>query len=345
MSLSGVILLIIVAAWAYVLVPMFLRRYDQASETAPATELQERSRVLARRCAAGSPALVTRAGTTARRPAAARSTPRPDAPSRVRRAVLVRELRSQLRSVHRGTATATLTATAPAETATTTAKATAATATATAKAGATLKGRRPAPRHRQLIRRRATLGCLSGAVAVSVAAALIVSPLAGGPAGAAPLALAGYVVHVRHVPGQRQQRGSGWHPSQRRDDEGGGHTHRDRTGQTAERRAATDQLAVTRRGPTPLERCPRLGSRRGRGRRRSRLGRRRRRRRFCRRSRRECGGRHPPLHRPQLRAQLPDQDCAPNPRRSFWAGGAPGSGWPSSRRTCLLYTSPSPRDG
>src|SRR5450759_384065 len=51
MSLSGVILLIIVAAWAYVLVPMFLRRYDQASETAPATELQERSRVLARRCA------------------------------------------------------------------------------------------------------------------------------------------------------------------------------------------------------------------------------------------------------------------------------------------------------
>src|SRR5664279_1276887 len=198
MSLSGVILLIIVAAWAYVLVPMFLRRYDQASETAPATELQERSRVLARRCAAGSPALVTRAGTTARRPAAARSTPRPDAPSRVRRAVLVRELRSQLRSVHRGTATATLTATAPAETATTTAKATAATATATAKAGATLKGRRPAPRHRQLIRRRATLGCLSGAVAVSVAAALIVSPLAGVPAGAALLALAGYVVHVRH---------------------------------------------------------------------------------------------------------------------------------------------------
>ena len=198
MSLSGVILLIIVAAWAYVLVPMFLRRYDHASETAPATELQERSRVLARRCAAGSPALVTRAGTTARRPAAARSTPRPDAPSRVRRAVLVRELRSQLRSVHRGTATATLTATAPAETATTTAKATAATATATAKAGATLKGRRPAPLHRQLVRRRATLGCLSGAVAVSVAAALIVSPLAGVPAGAALLALAGYVVHVRH---------------------------------------------------------------------------------------------------------------------------------------------------
>ena len=200
MSLSGVILLIIVAAWAYVLVPMFLRRYDHASETAPATELQERSRVLARRCAAGSPALVTRAGTTARRPAAARSTPRPDAPSRVRRAVLVRELRSQLRSVHRGTATATLTATAPAETATTTAKATAATATATAtaKAGAALKRRRPAPRHRQLIRRRATLGCLSGAVAVSVAAALIVSPLAGVPAGAALLALAGYVVHVRH---------------------------------------------------------------------------------------------------------------------------------------------------
>ena len=187
MSLSGVILLIIVAAWAYVLVPMFLRRYDQASETAPATELQERSRVLARRCAAGSPALVTRAGTTARRPAAARSTPRPDAPSRVRRAVLIRELRSQLRSVHRGTATATLTATAPAET-----------ATATAKAGATLKGRRPAPRHRQLIRRRATLGCLSGAVVVSVAVALIVSPLAGVPAGTALLALAGYVVHVRH---------------------------------------------------------------------------------------------------------------------------------------------------
>ena len=200
MSLSGVILLIIVAAWAYVLVPMFLRRYDHASETAPATELQERSRVLARRCAAGSPALVTRAGTTARRPAAARSTPRPDAPSRVRRAVLVRELRSQLRSVQRGTATATFTATAPAETATATAKATAATATATAtaKAGAALKRRRPAPRHRQLIRRRATLGCLSGAVAVSVAVALIVSPLAGVPAGAALLALAGYVVHVRH---------------------------------------------------------------------------------------------------------------------------------------------------
>ena len=200
MSLSGVILLIIVAAWAYVLVPMFLRRYDQASETAPATELQERSRVLARRCAAGSPALVTRAGTTARRPAAARSTPRPDAPSRVRRAVLVRELRSQLRSVQRGTATATFTATVPAETATATAKATAATATATAtaKAGAALKRRRPAPRHRQLVRRRATLGCLSGAVAVSVAVALIVSPLAGVPAGAALLALAGYVVHVRH---------------------------------------------------------------------------------------------------------------------------------------------------
>jgi hypothetical protein len=200
MSLSGVILLIIVAAWAYVLVPMFLRRYDQASETAPATELQERSRVLARRCAAGSPALVTRAGTTARRPAAARSTPRPDAPSRVRRAVLIRELRSQLRSVQRGTATSTFTATAPAETATATAKATAATATATAtaKAGAALKRRRPAPRHRQLIRRRATLGCLSGAVAVSVAVALIVSPLAGVPAGAALLALAGYVVHVRH---------------------------------------------------------------------------------------------------------------------------------------------------
>src|SRR5664280_2735614 len=200
MSLSGVILLIIVAAWAYVLVPMFLRRYDQASETAPATELQERSRVLARRCAAGSPALVTRAGTTARRPAAARSTPRPDAPSRVRRAVLIRELRSQLRSVQRGTATSTFTATAPAETATATAKATAATATATAtaKAGAALKGRRPAPRQRQLIRRRATLGCLSGAVAVSVAVALIVSPLAGVPAGAALLALAGYVVHVRH---------------------------------------------------------------------------------------------------------------------------------------------------
>jgi len=202
MSLSGVILLIIVAAWAYVLVPMFLRRYDQASETAPATELQERSRVLARRCAAGSPALVTRAGTTARRPAAARSTPRPEAPSRVRRAVLVRELRSQLRSVQRGMATSTLTATAPAETATATAmaKATAATATATAtaKAGAALKRRRPAPRHRQLIRRRATLGCLSGAVAVSVAVALIVSPLAGVPAGAALLALAGYVVHVRH---------------------------------------------------------------------------------------------------------------------------------------------------
>src|SRR5664280_698383 len=187
MSLSGVILLIIVAAWAYVLVPMFLRRYDQASETAPATELQERSRVLARRCAAGSPALVTRAGTTARRPAAARSTPRPEAPSRVRRAVLVRELRSQLRSVQRGMATSTLTATAPAETAT---------ATATAKAGAALKRRRPAPRHRQLIRRRATLGCLSGAVAVSVAVALIVSPLAGVPAGAALLALAGYVAHV-----------------------------------------------------------------------------------------------------------------------------------------------------
>src|SRR5664279_4455595 len=147
MSLSGVILLIIVAAWAYVLVPMFLRRYDQASETAPATELQERSRVLARRCAAGSPALVTRAGTTARRPAAARSTPRPDAPSRVRRAVLIRELRSQLRSVQRGTATSTFTATAPAETAT-------ATAAATAKAGAALKRRRPAPRHRQLFRRR-----------------------------------------------------------------------------------------------------------------------------------------------------------------------------------------------
>ena len=202
MSLSGVILLIIVAAWAYVLVPMFLRRYDHASETAPATELQERSRVLARRCAAGSPALVTRAGTTARRPAAARSTPRPEAPSRVRRAVLVRELRSQLRSVQRGMATSTLTATAPAETATATAtaKATAATATATAtaKAGAALKRRRPAPRHRQLIRRRATLGCLSGAVAVSVAVALIVSPLAGVPAGAALLALAGYVVHVRH---------------------------------------------------------------------------------------------------------------------------------------------------
>ena len=202
MSLSGVILLIIVAAWAYVLVPMFLRRYDQASETAPATELQERSRVLARRCAAGSPALVTRAGTTARRPAAARSTPRPEAPSRVRRAVLVRELRSQLRSVQRGMATSTFTANAPAETATATAtaKATAATATATAtaKAGAALKRRRPAPRHRQLIRRRATLGCLSGAVAVSVAAALIVSPLAGVPAGAALLALAGYVVHVRH---------------------------------------------------------------------------------------------------------------------------------------------------
>jgi len=200
MSLSGVILLIIVAAWAYVLVPMFLRRYDQASETAPATELQERSRVLARRCAAGSPALVTRAGTTARRPAAARSIPRPDAPSRVRRAVLIRELRSQLRSVQRGTATSTFTATAPAETATATAKSTAATATATAtaKAGAALKRRRPAPRHRQLIRRRATLGCLSGAVAVSVAFALIVSPLAGVPAGAALLALAGYVVHVRH---------------------------------------------------------------------------------------------------------------------------------------------------
>jgi hypothetical protein len=200
MSLSGVILLIIVAAWAYVLVPMFLRRYDQASETAPATELQERSRVLARRCAAGSPALVIRAGTTARRPAAARSTPRPDAPSRVRRAVLIRELRSQLRSVQRGMATSTFTATAPAETATATAKATAATATATAtaKAGAALKRRRPAPRHRQLIRRRATLGCLSGAVAVSVAVALIVSPLAGVPAGAALLALAGYVVHVRH---------------------------------------------------------------------------------------------------------------------------------------------------
>jgi hypothetical protein len=156
--------------------------------------------VLARRCAAGSPAPVTRAGTTARRPAAARSTPRPDAPSRVRRAVLVRELRSQLRSVQRGTATATFTATAPAETATATAKATAATATstATAKAGAALKRRRPAPSHRQLIRRRATLGCLSGAVAVSVAVALIVSPLAGVPAGAALLALAGYVVHVRH---------------------------------------------------------------------------------------------------------------------------------------------------
>src|SRR5659263_350581 len=199
MSLSGVILLIIVAAWAYVLVPMFLRRYDQASEGAPVTELQERSRVLARRCAAGSSALVTRAGTTARRPAAARSTPRPDAPSRVRRAVLVRELRSQLRSVQRGTATATFTATAPAETATATAKATAATATATAtaKAGAALKRRRPAPRHRQLVRRRATLGCLSCAVAVSVAVALIVSPLAGVPAGAALLALAGYVVHVR----------------------------------------------------------------------------------------------------------------------------------------------------
>ena len=223
MSLSGVILLIFVAAWAYVLVPMFLRRYDQASETAPATELQERSRVLARRCAAGSPALVTRAGTTARRPAAARSTPRPDAPSRVRRAVLVRELRSQLRSVHRGTATATLTATAPAETATTTAKATAATATstATAKAGAALKRRRPAPSHRQLIRRRSRLG--------------------------------------------------------------------------------------------------------------------RRRRRFCRRSRGESGGRRPPLHRPQLRAKLPDQDCAPNPRRSVWAGGAPGSGWPSSRRPGANY--------
>src|SRR5450759_2593048 len=200
MSLSGVILLIIVAAWAYVLVPMFLRRYDQASETAPATELQERSRVLARRCAAGSPAPVTRAGTAARRPAAARSTPRPDAPSRVRRAVLIPELRSQLRSVQRGMATSTFTATAPAETATATAKATAATATstATAKAGAALKRRRPAPSHRQLIRRRATLGCLSGAVAVSVAVALIVSPLAGVPAGAALLALAGYVVHVRH---------------------------------------------------------------------------------------------------------------------------------------------------
>src|SRR5450759_666964 len=200
MSLSGIILLIIVAAWAYVLVPMFLRRYDQASETAPATELQERSRVLARRCAAGSPALVIRAGTAARRPAAARSTPRPDAPSRVRRAVLIPELRSQLRSVQRGMATSTFTATAPAETATATAKATAATATstATAKAGAALKRRRPAPSHRQLIRRRATLGCLSGAVAVSVAVALIVSPLAGVPAGAALLALAGYVVHVRH---------------------------------------------------------------------------------------------------------------------------------------------------
>src|SRR5664280_1886804 len=198
MSLSGVILLIIVAAWAYVLVPMFLRRYDQASETAPATELQERGRVLARRCAAGSPALVIRAGTTARRPAAARSTPRPDAPSRVRRAVLIPELRSQLRSVQRGMATSTFTATAPAEAATATAKATAATATAAATAKATLKGRRPAPRHRQLIRRRATLGCLSGAVAVSVAVALIVSPLAGVPAGAALLALAGYVVHVRH---------------------------------------------------------------------------------------------------------------------------------------------------
>src|SRR5664280_1561835 len=175
MSLSGVILLIIVAAWAYVLVPMFLRRYDHASETAPATELQERSRVLARRCAAGSPALVIRAGTTARRPAAARSTPRPDASSRVRRAVLIRELRPQLRSGQRGMATSTFTANAPAETATATAKATAATATATAatatataKAGAALKRRRPAPRHRQLIRRRATLGCLSGAVAVSV---------------------------------------------------------------------------------------------------------------------------------------------------------------------------------
>src|SRR5664280_1662711 len=189
MSLSGVILLIIVAAWAYVLVPMFWRRYDHASETAPATELQERSRVLARRCSAGSPAPVTRAGTTARRPAAARSTPRPDAPSRVRRAVLIRELRSQLRSVQRGTATSTFTATATAATAT---------ATATAKAGAALKRRRPAPRHRQLIRRRATLGCLSAAVAVSVAFALIVSPLAGVPAGAALLALAGYVVHVRH---------------------------------------------------------------------------------------------------------------------------------------------------
>src|SRR5450759_816277 len=200
MSLSGIILLIIVAAWAYVLVPMFLRRYDQASETAPATELQERSRVLARRCAAGSPALVIRAGTAARRPAAARSTPRPDAPSRVRRAALIPELRSQLRSVQRGMATSTFTATAPAETATATAKATAATATstATAKAGAALKRRRPAPSHRQLIRRRATLGCLSGAVAVSVAVALIVSPLAGVPAGAALLALAGYVVHVRH---------------------------------------------------------------------------------------------------------------------------------------------------
>src|SRR5450759_1450973 len=200
MSLSGIILLIIVAAWAYVLVPMFLRRYDQASETAPATELQERSRVLARRCAAGSPALVIRAGTAARRPAAARSTPRPDAPSRVRRAALIPELRSQLRSVQRGMATSTFTATAPAETATATAKATAATATstATAKAGAALKRRRPAPSHRQLIRRRATLGCLSGAVAVSVAVALIVSPLAGVPAGAALLALAGYMVHVRH---------------------------------------------------------------------------------------------------------------------------------------------------
>jgi hypothetical protein len=137
--------------------------------------------VLARRCAAGSSALVTRAGTTARRPAAARRTPRPDAPSRVRRAVLTRELLSQPRSVQRGTATATSTATA-----------------ATAKAGAALKRGRPAPRHRQLVRCRATLGCLAGAVPVSVAVALIVSPLAWVPAGAALLALAGYAVHLRH---------------------------------------------------------------------------------------------------------------------------------------------------
>ena len=136
--------------------------------------------MLARRCAVGSSALVTRAGTTARRPAVARSTPRPDAPSRARRAVLTRELRSQPRSVQRGTAT-TSTATA-----------------ATAKAGAALKRGRPAPRHRQLVRCRATLGCLAGAVPVSVAVALIVSPLAWVPAGAALLALAGYVVHVRH---------------------------------------------------------------------------------------------------------------------------------------------------
>ena len=137
--------------------------------------------MLARRCAAGSSALVTRAGTTARRPAVARSTPRPDAPSRARRAVLTRELLSQPRSVQRGTATATSTATA-----------------ATAKAGAALKRGRPAPRHRQLVRCRATLGCLAGAVPVSVAVALIVSPLAWVPAGAALLALAGYAVHLRH---------------------------------------------------------------------------------------------------------------------------------------------------